>query len=75
MTKKLTPWFTAPEVNPVRPGVYISTVDKKETFYRRWDGSWWYCGDYKNTSDVAESSVTWPTPYTLYWRGLAKEPK
>lgn len=74
---KLTPWFHSEEVNPVRPGVYIATVNRNQVFYRRWDGEQWYCGDYEITASVtSRARLPWNASVSpLHWRGLAEQPK
>ena len=69
---KLTPWFPA-NVLPVRPGVY--EVDKYigTHWYRRWDGKYWFAGNY--APEDAASSKHALVMNAHPWRGLAKPPK
>ena len=69
--EELTPWFP-PEIKPVRPGIYIASVARRE-FYRRWDGERWYYGDY--TVEAAKKRrKKWPLQVPLLWRGLNYDP-
>jgi hypothetical protein len=71
---KLTAWFNSEEHSPVRVGVYLSTVDKRETFYRYWDGCEWHVGGCTPNDAAIEAGYRRGNG-GLHWRGLAKEPK
>lgn len=72
--QKVTPWFKGGKTNPVRPGIYLSTVRKSETYYRRWDGCTWYCGG-DSVDEATEQTAAWGPGKGLFWRGLAADPK
>jgi hypothetical protein len=75
VNKNLTPWFP-PDSKPVRPGIYIATVVREETFYRLWDGEAWMCGG-DSVREAAREGREGTATYrqNLHWRGLAEQPK
>ncbi len=70
---KLTKWFDAYDANPKHIGVYLSTVDKREKFYRYWDGNFWHYGASTPQAAFDCQGKRWRY-FGLYWRGLASDP-
>ena len=75
--QKLTPWF-APEVPPVRIGVY-QTNDDAFTLgypmqgYQHWNGARW--GLFGGTPEAARLGQLVSSSYQgNHWRGLAEKP-
>jgi hypothetical protein len=75
MKQKLTPWFP-PNMKPVRPGLYIASIGRRNRFYRRWTGKRWLYGSYSQEDAATMPARPWPEKdYPLHWRGLASDPK
>lgn len=77
MTEK-TDWYP-PEIKPVRVGVYETLTEEEKMAgggpgYNYWDGEG-FCMAVDHPQMALPGEGEGHTIFTLYWRGLSREPK